>query len=73
MDDVAYAKTAKQGEADWILGIGRSMDNDEQDYRFFHLPKNKLMGDEDIVEEYRHGKFKVRILPDVAQYEDVVF
>jgi len=73
MDDVAYAKTAKQGEADWILGIGRSYDNSDEHYRFFHLPKNKLMGDEEMKEEYRHGKVKVRILPDVAQYDDVMF
>lgn len=73
MDDVAYAKTAKQGECDWILGIGRSYDSSEEMYRYFHLPKNKLMGDEEMEEEYRHGRLKVRILPDVAQYDDVIF
>lgn len=72
MDDVAYAKTAKQGEADWILGIGKSNNpNDGEFTRYFHLPKNKLMGDEDSDESLRHGRLPVRILPEIAQYEDI--
>lgn len=73
MDDVAYAKTAKQGEADWILGIGKSNNpNDGEFMRYFHLPKNKLMGDEDTDETLRHGKLPVLIVPEIAQYQDIM-
>jgi len=73
MDDVAYAKTAKQGEADWILGIGRSFDTGKEYVRSFHLSKNKLMGDVGSIEEYRHGKVRVLIHPEIAQYDDIQF
>jgi len=73
MDDVAYAKTAKQAEADWILGIGKSNDPNDGEYlRYFHLPKNKLMGDDEMDEEFRHGRLQVRIFPEVAQFDDVL-
>lgn len=72
MDDVAYAKTAKQGEADWILGIGMSHSPEDQIQRHLHLPKNKLMGDEDMDESERHGCNPVRIKPEVAQFEDIL-
>jgi hypothetical protein len=73
MDDVAYAKTAKQAEADWILGIGKSHNPNDGEYmRYLHLPKNKLMGDDEMDEELRHGSLMVRIFPEVAQYDDVM-
>ena len=72
MDDVAYAKTAKQGEADWILGIGASYDDGEENVRHFHLSKNKLMGDEDMDETLRHGKLPVLLKPEIARYEDIM-
>jgi hypothetical protein len=71
MDDVAYAKTAKQGEADWILGIGATYQPGQEFIRHLHLPKNKLMGDEDMDESLRHGKLDVLIHPEIAQYEDL--
>lgn len=70
MDDVAYAKTAKQGEADWILGIGKTHDASEERRRFLSLCKNKLIGDDDTDEQYRHGKLPVRLFADIAQYGD---
>lgn len=70
MDDVAYAKTAKQGEADWILGIGRSHDGVDEKRRFLHLCKNKLIGDEEMDEDLRHGKLPVKLYADIAQYDD---
>lgn len=73
MDDVAYAKTAKQASADWILGIGRSHDSGKEYLRSFYLPKNKLPGDEDFMPEYRNGKIRVQINPEIAQYEDIQF
>jgi replicative DNA helicase len=73
MDDVAYAKTAKQGEADWILGIGQVHDQGKEHIRFFHMPKNKLIGDDEMDEQFRHGKLIMRIHPEIGQYSDILF
>lgn len=72
MGHVANAKTSKQAEADWILGIGKDINKDELEYiRFLHLCKNKLQGDPDTVSELRHGKLEVQIAPEIARYEDL--
>lgn len=71
MDDVDSSKTAKQGEADWILGIGKIQDEGYESTRFFHLSKNKLSGDEDTLPEKRHMKESVYILPEIGQYKDM--
>lgn len=71
MDDVDSSKTAKQGEADWILGIGKSHNDGEEFIRYLHLSKNKLSGDEDTIPDLRHGKESVIIRPDVARYGDL--
>ena len=71
MDNVANAKTAKQAEADWILGIGKSHGEGEEYMRYIHLSKNKLDGDSDTVPELRHGRETVRINPFIARYEDM--
>lgn len=71
MDDVDRSKTAKQGEADWILGIGKSHQEGMNGIRFLNICKNKLIGDADTDASQRHGKAAVRILPDVARYEDI--
>jgi len=70
MSDVNNSKTGKQGEADWILGIGKTLDDSQEFVRFLHLSKNKLGGDLDSDEEMRHGKWEVKIRPDIARYED---
>jgi len=70
MENVANAKTAKQAEADWILGIGCTFQDSEQYDRFLHLSKNKLIGDTDTIPELRHGKMTVRIVPELARYSD---
>ncbi len=72
MDDVAYAKTAKQGEADWILGIGQVHDNGKEYLRYFHAPKNKLVGDDESDEQFRHGKLIMNIHPEIGQYSDIL-
>lgn len=72
MDDVDSSKTSKQGEADWILGIGKTNKEDEEYVRYMHLSKNKLMGDEDSDPEMRHGTFSVIIQPQVARYTDII-
>ena len=70
MDNVANAKTAKQAEADWILGIGKTHNDAESHMRFLSISKNKLHGDVDTDPELRHGKQQVTIKPEIARYED---
>lgn len=70
MDMVDGSKTAKQGEADWILGIGKEQDNTSR-MRFFNIVKNKLIGDQDTMPDLRHGSTQVMIKPEIARYEDV--
>lgn len=73
MENVANAKTAKQAEADWILGIGKTHDASMEYVRHLHLSKNKLDGDEDTDPELRHGKADVIIEPNIARYRDVEY
>lgn len=70
MDNVANAKTSKQAEADWILGVGASHDVGFEHVRYLHISKNKLAGDPDSDPKQRHGKIEVQILPDIARYKD---
>lgn len=72
MQNVADAKTSKQAEADWIVGIGKSHDINEEVLRFFNISKNKLQGDEDSIPELRHGRQEVVIKPQTARYEDLI-
>lgn len=71
MANVANAKTAKQQEADWILGIGKTHDVGFEALRYLHASKNKLSGDEDTDPALRHGKLEVLIKPELARYEDL--
>ncbi len=71
MGNVANAKTSKQAEADWILGIGKINDPGYDNIRYFHLSKNKLLGDEDTLPDQRHGKREVLIDPQIARYVDI--
>ena len=71
MDDVDGSKTAKQGEADWILGIGKSHQEGMESVRHLHLCKNKLLGDEDTDPGLRHGKAEILINANIARYEDI--
>ena len=70
MDDVDSSKTAKQGEADWMLGIGKQHKEGMENVRYFSVVKNKLIGDEDTKEEMRHGKSPVIIIPQIARFAD---
>lgn len=70
MDMVDGSKTAKQGEADWILGIGREQDNVSR-MRYFNITKNKLLGDPDSLPDLRHGQSQILIKPEIARYEDI--
>ncbi len=63
------SKTDKAGEADLIVTLGK--DKDDEYKRYLHLPKNKLWGGPASVEAHRHGRFEVRIRPEIARYEGV--
>jgi replicative DNA helicase len=71
MSNVANAKTAKQAEADFILGIGKINDPGYDNIRYLHLSKNKLLGDADTLPDQRHGRREVIIDPAVARYLDI--
>ena len=71
MAHVANAKTAKQAEADWILGIGKTHDQDTEQVRYLAISKNKLIGDADTINEQRHGRFECLIRPEIARYADL--
>jgi len=71
MENVANAKTAKQAEADWILGIGKTHNDAEEYTRYLNICKNKLAGDSDTDPERRHGKGQVIIEPIIARYHDI--
>ena len=72
MGNVANAKTSKQAEADWILGIGKVNEPGYDNLRFMHLSKNKLVGDPDGKPEMRHGRFETLIDPTIARYQDLM-
>jgi replicative DNA helicase len=72
MGNVANAKTAKQAEADWIVGIGKVADVGYENLRYLNASKNKLAGDEDTDPTMRHGKREVLIKAEVARYEDII-
>lgn len=71
MGHVANAKTAKQAEADWIVGIGKVNDPGYENVRYINISKNKLIGDEDTIPDLRHGRKEVLINPGIARYEDI--
>lgn len=71
MGHVADAKTSKQAEADFILGIGKSNDSGFDFYRYFNISKNKLTGDTDSDSSMRHGRIQTIIRPEVARYDDI--
>lgn len=72
MNDVDNSKTGKQAEADWILGIGKTYDAGLAGVRYLHLSKNKLSGGPDSDPSLRHGRWEVKIRPEIARYEDFV-
>jgi len=69
-NSIVTHNTAKQAEADLILGIGKVHDEFKEYNRFINVIKNKLIGDEDTDSEKRHAKLEVMIKPDIARYID---
>jgi hypothetical protein len=72
MANVSNAKTSKQAEADFILGVGKTHDEAAEYIRYINISKNKLMGDADSEPALRHGRFEVIIEPEIARYKDVI-
>lgn len=72
MEHVSNAKTSKQAEADWILGIGKVNAEGAEHTRYLHISKNKLLGDQDTVSDLRHGRFETYIEAPIARYIDLV-
>jgi hypothetical protein len=72
MQHVANAKTSKQAEADWILGIGAIHAEGTEKIRYLSICKNKLLGDNDTVSSLRHGRFEVLIEAEKMQFKDIV-
>lgn len=72
MANVSNAKTSKQAEADFIIGIGKVFDEASEYIRFLNLSKNKLMGDQDTLSNLRHGRFETLIQPEIARFRDIV-
>lgn len=71
MGHISNSKTAKQAEADWIVGIGMLQDPSYTKVRYISVMKNKLMGDSDTEPVLRHGKMEVLIDPTIARYQDI--
>ena len=72
MQYVANAKTSKQAEGDWVMGIGRTHADGAEYTRYLSICKNKLLGDTDTLPDLRHGRFEVFINPAVMRFEDIV-
>lgn len=70
MNHVSNAKTSKQAEADFIVGIGKSHSRDEEFIRYFNISKNKLFGDDDTDPSRKHDFWEVEIDPQHARYKD---
>lgn len=71
MGHVANAKTAKQAEADWILGLGKVNEAGYDNLRFMHLSKNKLWGDDDSDANLRHDRWETLIEPQIGRFRDL--
>lgn len=70
MSHVVNAKTAKQAEADFIIGIGKSTQSGFEFHRYLNISKNKLIGDQDTDPAYRHRQITCLIRPELALFED---
>ncbi len=71
MQHVANAKTSKQAEGDWIMGMGKTNADGAEQVRYLSLCKNKLLGDRDTIPELRHGRFEVWIEPQIMRFKDI--
>jgi len=72
MNDVDSSHTAKQGTADFMIGIGKTNQDGDEYQRYLSISKNKLGRDIDCISELKHAKVPLTIRPDLARYEDVM-
>lgn len=71
MANVSSAKTSKQAEADWILGVGKQNEIGYDQIRYLHLSKNKLLGDTDTDHNLRHGRMECIMDQERGRYIDI--
>ena len=71
MGHVSSAKTSKQAEADFIIGIGKTNEQGMENTRYINISKNKLQGDPGSDPNKRHGFCEVIIEPMYARYRDI--
>ena len=67
--DLDGSKTLKPGEFDYIIGIGKKLDDmhtDQENLRYLHLCKNKLGTG-------MHAKIEVTFDPTRARYSEPVY
>jgi replicative DNA helicase len=62
-------KTEVQGELDVQIMIGIDPDPQYRQFRYINIVKNKLEASADTREEFRHGKFEVKIMPEIGRYQ----
>ena len=72
MQQSANAKTSKQAEGDFIIGMGKSHADGAEYVRYLSLVKNKLLGDVDTIPDLRHGRFEVWIEPRIMRFKDIM-
>lgn len=72
MGHVSNAKTSKQAEADFIIGLGKSNDEGTENIRYITICKNKLLGSPDTMPTFRHGRMEVMIQPEIMQFRDFI-
>ena len=67
------SKTGIQGEADFIITIGKVHDPALENVRFIHVPKNKLPGGPRTDASKRHGYHQVDFDGDRGRYKTVAY
>ncbi len=72
MSHTANSQTSKAAEADFVFGIGKTHDPNQEFSRYISICKNKLIGDEDSLPQFRHGRMECLIRPEVMRYEDII-
>lgn len=70
LDDADYSKTGKQGEADWIIGVGVNTNIGFENMRYLNVLKNKLGNGDNCDEQLRHGKFRTELDFKFSKYKD---
>lgn len=72
MNDVDSSHTAKQGEADWLFGLGATDRAGDEDSRYISVCKNKLPATPKMISDMRHAKVRIKSVPELQIYEDTI-